>query len=79
MMKKNAKVRLIRWILLLQEFDLKIRDKKGVKNVMADHLYRIPNTPIEKESINKDFPDEHILVIFKEPWYAHIDNYLAIW
>ena len=75
--KKEAKAWQIWWILLLQEFDLEIRDKKGVGNVMADHLLRIPNAPVERTPINEDFLDEHILAIFKESWYVDIVNYLV--
>ena len=36
--KKDAKTRLIRWVLLLQEFDLHITDRKGAENPVADNL-----------------------------------------
>ena len=71
-------IRLIRWILLSQEFDLEIRDKKGMENVVTDHLSRIPNTPIKTIPINENFSDEYILAICKKLWYADIVNYLAI-
>jgi len=75
--KKNAKARLICWILLLQEFDLKIRDKKGVENVVANHLSRILNTPSNELPINDDFLDEQLLATFREQWFGNIVNYLV--
>jgi len=45
--------------------------------VVVDHLSRISNAPMEMAPINENFPDEHILVMCKEPWYADIMNYLA--
>ncbi|KAL5577624.1 hypothetical protein UlMin_019323 [Ulmus minor] len=78
--KKDAKPRLLRWILLLQEFDLEIKDKKGTENVIADHLSRMnhvqPNEEIDGD-INEIFPDEQLLAVREAPWYADIVNYLA--
>ncbi|XP_059593209.1 transposon Ty3-I Gag-Pol polyprotein [Vitis vinifera] len=76
--KQDAKARLIRWILLLQEFNLQIRDKKGVENVVADHLSRLV---ISHDShglpINDDFPEESLMSIEVAPWYSHIANFLV--
>ncbi|CAN6723534.1 unnamed protein product [Malus baccata var. baccata] len=59
--KKEAKPRLIRWMLLLQEFDIEIRDKKGVENVVADHLSRMVHE--EALPISETFPDEQLMSI----------------
>ncbi len=60
-----AKPRLIRWLLLLQEFDLKIKDKKGVKNVKVDHLFKLRQEQgdnLGKElPIDDYFPNEQLL------------------
>ena len=48
MAKKDFKSRLIRWVLLLQEFDLEIKDKKRSDNVIADHLSRLEKLTIEE-------------------------------
>ncbi|KAI3669358.1 hypothetical protein L6452_40591 [Arctium lappa] len=63
--KKNAKPRLIRWILLLQEFNLEIRDKSGAENLVADHLSRITFNG-EQSPLKDDFPDEHLFIIAKD-------------
>ncbi|KAM1024675.1 hypothetical protein ACFX2C_037930 [Malus domestica] len=67
--KKEAKPRLIRWMLLLQEFDIEIRDKKGVENVVADHLSRMVHE--EASPISETFPDEQLMSIqVSEPWFG---------
>ncbi|CAN6552358.1 unnamed protein product [Malus baccata var. baccata] len=60
--KKEAKPRLIRWMLLLQEFDIEIKDKKGSDNVVADHLSRLVHEE-EVLPISETFPDKQLLSI----------------
>ncbi|XP_050122877.1 uncharacterized protein LOC126600335 [Malus sylvestris] len=79
--KKDAKPRLIRWILLLQEFDLEIKDKKGSENVVADHLSRLVHSNTEEDLIplSESFPDEQLFSLkITDPWYADIINYKVI-
>ena len=80
MEKKDAKPRLIRWVLLLQEFDLDIKDKKGSDNVIAGHLSRLEKTSKkEKETeIAENFPDEQLFLLSVQTlWYVDIVNYFA--
>ncbi|RVW61687.1 Retrovirus-related Pol polyprotein from transposon 17.6 [Vitis vinifera] len=69
----------LRQVSCLFEFDLQIRDKKGVENVVADHLSRLAiahNSHVLP--INDDFPEESLMLLEKTPWYAHIANYLLL-
>ena len=79
MTKKDAKPRLIRWVVLLQEFDLEIKDKKGTGNLVANHLSRLEE-PRDEVQVNDDFPDEQLLAIENTkltPWFADYVNYLV--
>ena len=76
--KKYSKPRLIRWILLLQELDLEICEKKGVENVVADHLAHLPLNDSLSRDIPKTFPDETLMAETPTlPWYAGTINYLV--
>ncbi|GKA40730.1 reverse transcriptase domain-containing protein [Tanacetum coccineum] len=82
MNKQDAKPRLLRWVLLLQEFDITIRDKKGSENLAADHLSRLENPHkdvLENKDINENFPLETLGVISNgsTPWFADFANYHA--
>ncbi|GJS34936.1 reverse transcriptase domain-containing protein [Tanacetum coccineum] len=80
--KQDAKPRLLRWVLLLQEFDIIIHDKKGTKNLAADQLSRLENPHkdvLENKDINENFPLETLGVISSgsTPWFADIANFYA--
>nr|GEY88091.1 reverse transcriptase domain-containing protein [Tanacetum cinerariifolium] len=83
--KRDAKPRLLHWVLLLQEFDNTSRDKKGAGNLAADHLSRLENPPqsvLDKKEINETFPLETLnAVSFRgdssTPWFADFANYHA--
>ena len=63
MKKKDAKPRLIRWVLLLQEFDLHIVDRKDAKNHVADNLFRLENIAYDPIHVNDSFPNEQLASI----------------
>nr|GEZ49139.1 hypothetical protein [Tanacetum cinerariifolium] len=77
--KQDAKPRLLRWVLLLQEFDITILDKKGSENLAADHLSRLENPHkdvLENKDINENFALETLgsLSSNSTPWFANIDD-----
>nr|GEX45407.1 reverse transcriptase domain-containing protein [Tanacetum cinerariifolium] len=80
--KQDAKPRLIWWVLLLQKFDIIIRDKKGTENLAADHLSRLKNPHkdvFENKDINENFPLETLGKIYTRstPWFADFANIYA--
>ena len=85
MMKPNVKPRLIRWILLLQEFEIEIVDTKEANNHVVDHLSRMENMEenVNSKEIDDAFPNEQLLGINSSsrmtatPWFAGIANFLA--
>jgi predicted ATP-dependent Lon-type protease len=76
--KKDAKPWPIRWILLLQEFDVEVRDKKGVENVVPNHLSRMIRRQDDKEPIEDKMRDGHLYRIIDEDTWM-IDIIRAIW
>nr|GEY81710.1 reverse transcriptase domain-containing protein [Tanacetum cinerariifolium] len=82
--KKDTKARLLRWILLLQEFDFKVIDTKGAKIYAADHLSRLENpykNVFDPKEINETFPLETLNKVAHHdqstPWFADFANYHA--
>nr|GEY90540.1 reverse transcriptase domain-containing protein [Tanacetum cinerariifolium] len=81
----DAKARLLRWVLLLQEFDFKVLDTKGAENLAADHLSRLENpyeNVLDPKGINETFPLETLsMVTFRSDssalWFVDFANYHA--
>nr|GEZ02463.1 reverse transcriptase domain-containing protein [Tanacetum cinerariifolium] len=83
--KKDSKARLLRWVLLLQEFTFKVVDTKGAENLAADHLSRLENphqNVLDPKEINESFPFETLNLVSSRgsqstPWFADFANYHA--
>nr|GEV86637.1 reverse transcriptase domain-containing protein [Tanacetum cinerariifolium] len=83
--KKDAKARLLWWVLLLQEFDFDVVDTKGAENLAADHLSRLEKpyeNVLDLKEINETFPLETLsTVTFRgdssASWFADFSNYHA--
>ncbi|GJU27995.1 reverse transcriptase domain-containing protein [Tanacetum coccineum] len=83
--KQDVKPRLIRWVMLLQGFDIEIKDRKRAKNLAADHLSRLENLYLgtfTEDEIADEFPDKHLMILKAElnddePWYADYVNYIV--
>ena len=66
------------WLLLLQEFDINIKDRPRKENVVADFLSRVPKTD-DILTVDDQFPDEHLFsLVVKTPWYTDVANYLVV-
>nr|GEW07967.1 reverse transcriptase domain-containing protein [Tanacetum cinerariifolium] len=83
--KKDAKARFLRWVLLLQEFDFKVLDTKGAKNLAADHLSRLEypyENVLDPKEINETFSHKTLSMVtfrgdFIAPWFTDFANYYA--
>ncbi|GJR71126.1 reverse transcriptase domain-containing protein [Tanacetum coccineum] len=83
--KKDSKARLLRWVLLLQEFDFNVIDTKGAENLAADHLSRLENpyeNVLDPKEVNEKFPLETLNMVTSRsdsstPWFADYANYHA--
>ncbi|GJU89495.1 reverse transcriptase domain-containing protein [Tanacetum coccineum] len=81
--KKDSKARLLRWVLLLQEFDFNVIDTKGTENLAADHLSRLENpyeNVLDPKEVNGKFPLETLNMVTSRsdsstPWFADYGNY----
>nr|GFA31765.1 retrovirus-related Pol polyprotein from transposon 17.6 [Tanacetum cinerariifolium] len=73
--KKDAKARLLWWVLLLQEFNFKVLDTKGAENLVADHLSHLENpyeNMLDPKEINETFPLETLTLLWRR--YATIGS-----
>nr|GEZ06558.1 reverse transcriptase domain-containing protein [Tanacetum cinerariifolium] len=83
--KKDAKARLLRWVLLLQEVDFKVLDTKGAENLAADHLSQLENpyeNVLDPKDINETFPLDTLSMVtfrgdFSAQWFVDFSNSYA--
>eukprot|EP00253_Pinus_taeda_P027096 PITA_27096 len=78
MNKPDVNARIIRWLLLLQQFDITIVDKPGEENLVAEFLSRLTLPASEEGMVDDQLLDEHLFAIsVLSPWFADIENYFV--
>lgn len=78
MNKPNVNARVIRWLLLLQQFDLTIVDKPSKENVVVDFLSGLTFPVGEEGMVDDKLSDEHLFsILVLSPWFSNIANYLV--
>ncbi|GKC51422.1 reverse transcriptase domain-containing protein [Tanacetum coccineum] len=83
--KKDSKARLLRWVLLLQEFNFNVIDTKGAENLAAENLSLLENpyeNVLDPKEVNEKFPLETLNMVTSRndsstPWFADYANYHA--
>lgn len=82
MVKKEAKPKLIRWALRLQEFDFDVKDRERCETQVVDQLSQLENKGKQSEELEIDnyFPKDQVLETTLDlvTWYADFANYLLV-
>jgi hypothetical protein len=75
--RRKVNGKFIRWIVILQEYDLEFSTPKRKKALVLAELVTALSSDTTSAPVNTDFPDEHLFYISSDdPWYGNLLVYL---